>query len=85
MPHHASGSSVPTPLSFLHERIIAAAPYSTLERITPQRASELRDAFDVHHQQLQFLPRRICRGLQRKWNQPLAGLALLLTLGAARR
>jgi hypothetical protein len=67
----------------LHERIVAAAPYSTLERITPQRASELRDAFAVYHQQLQFLPRRIRRRLQQKWKQSLAGLALLLALGAA--
>jgi hypothetical protein len=45
------------------------------------RQSEILPRFTAYYTQLQTLPRRVRRVLQRQWQLPLAGVALLLALG----
>lgn len=46
------------------------------------RESELLPCFAAHYQRLSRLPRRMRRSLQRQWKRSLAGVALLMALGA---
>jgi hypothetical protein len=45
--------------------------------------ADLPPRFDEYYLQLQVLPRRIRRALQRQWRRSLAGIALMLALGMA--
>jgi hypothetical protein len=45
------------------------------------RRHELLPRFAAYYTQLQTLPRRVRRALQRQWRLPLAGIALMLALG----
>src|SRR5437867_12960024 len=47
-----------------------------------QRRQELLPRFATYYTQLRALPRQVRRALQRQWKQSLAGVALLLALGA---
>ena len=45
--------------------------------------AHLAPSFNDYHLQLQVLPRRVRRALQRQWKQSLASIALMLALGLA--
>jgi hypothetical protein len=62
---------------------LKAAPNSNIRQQCSQQECELLPRFATHYQQLRALPRRVRRGLQRKWKHSLAGVALLLALGQA--
>jgi hypothetical protein len=61
---------------------LTAARDPSLKQQCLQRGPELLPRFAQHYEQLKALPRRMRRNLQRKWNRSLAGIALLLALGA---
>jgi uncharacterized repeat protein (TIGR01451 family) len=48
-----------------------------------QRERELLPRFAAHYVKLKALPRRVRRSLQRQWKQTLAGVALMMALGAS--
>ncbi len=54
----------------------------SLQQTLVDRQSDLLPRFTEHYQRLNALPRRMRRGLQREWKRSLAGIALLLALGA---
>jgi hypothetical protein len=68
-------------LSAWHEQVVAAAHDAKVTRQLIYREWEVLPRFAEHFRKLKALPRRARRGLQRKWKQSLAGVALLLALG----
>ncbi|HKH21430.1 MAG TPA: hypothetical protein VKB53_11220, partial [Gammaproteobacteria bacterium] len=62
---------------------LTATRDSSLNQQLLQREPELLPRFTQQYQQLNALPRRMRRSLQRQWKRSLAGLALLLALGQA--
>lgn len=69
-------------LTVWRAQIAAAATPQIKQRLTRQER-ELLPRFADYYRTLQHLSRRARRSLQRQWKQPLAGVALLLTLGQA--
>ncbi len=69
-------------LSAWREGIAEASKSPDLKHQLRQRESELLPRFAEHYSKLKALPRRVRRGLQRQWKKSLAGIALLLALGA---
>jgi hypothetical protein len=54
---------------------------ATLKQQCLQQEPDLLPRFNKHYRQLEALPRRMRRSLQRQWKRSLAGLSLLLALG----
>ncbi len=75
----------PSPHSVLSARQaqlqVAQDPHLKQQLLSQE--GELWPRFAEHYQKLSSLPRRVRRGLQRRWKQSLAGVALLLALGQA--
>ena len=63
------------------EQVAAAVKTPGLLPDLVHRRAELLPRFAAYYTQLQALPRRVRRALQRQWRQSLAAMALLLALG----
>ena len=72
-----------TILSAWREQVTQAARTPGLRQQLLCGQPELLPRFAEQYQRLKALPRHVRRGLQRKWKQSLAGVALLLALGQA--
>src|SRR5215510_6499367 len=64
------------------EQVAAARTTPGLVPALLRQRQELLPGFAAYYTQLRALPRRVRRALQRKWKLSLAGVALLLALGA---
>jgi hypothetical protein len=63
-------------------QVAQATKNPRLQQTLLDREGDLLPHFATHYQALNSLPRRMRRGLQRHWKQSLAGVALLMALGA---
>ncbi len=55
---------------------------SLKQQLLASQEAALLPRFAEHYEQLKALPRRLRRSLQRQWKRSLAGIALLMALGA---
>ena len=62
-------------------QLVSAGTMPGLLPTLVRRQPELLPGFAASYTQLRALPRRVRRALQRQWRLPLAGVALMLTLG----
>jgi Dockerin type I domain len=84
MLNHIRGSEPPSDaLAAWQEQVTAAARQPWLTSYLVARGPELWPRFAAHYATLQAFPRRVRRALQRQCRQSLAGIALLMALGAA--
>ena len=64
------------------EQLTSAALPLTLKQQLRTHEQALLLRFAAHYMKLRVLPRRVRRALRRQWKRSLAGVALLMTLGA---
>jgi hypothetical protein len=77
-----SGALDPSILSVWQAQVAQSTRSPRLQQQLVDRQGELLSRFSAHYQKLHALPRRMRRTLQRQWKRSLAGVALLLALGA---
>lgn len=83
MKEESTGRSDQNILSAWQEGVSQALENPDLRQKLLCRQRELLPRFAEQYQRLEAQPRQVRRALQRKWKQPLAGVALLLVLGQA--